>query len=171
MGRFRFISKPIKRFYFYYADRVADQWSIIVMKKYTNKYIKKRIKLGLDNEEIIETFNLSNVPGLDEFLNNLQIELDREKSLAHCKVREYWLRRGPRLIIVLFLTILITLGLAYWLIDTNINDQILSVLVGINMMLFNLYMLYQRLIDAISGAMMRIGHKNYTNWKHQIIQH
>ena len=31
------------------------------MKKYTNKYIKKRIKLGLDNDEIIETFNLSNV--------------------------------------------------------------------------------------------------------------
>ena len=29
-------------------------------------------------------------------------------------------------------------------------------------------MLYQRLIDSISGAMMRIGHDHYIDWKHNI---
>lgn len=164
MGICRFISKPIKRFYFYYADTVADKWSLTVREKYKNKYIKKRIKLELDNE-LSETSDVSNVPGLNTFLHNLQIDLNKEKGLAHGKVREYWLRRGPRLLLVLVFTILSTLGLAYLLIEPTRNDQILSILVGINMILFNIYMLYERLIDAISGAMMRIGHDHYTKWK------
>lgn len=167
MGICRFISKPIKRFYFYYADKVADKWSLIVREKYKSKYIKKRIKLNLDNE-VFETSNVSNVPGLNTFLYNLQIDLDKEKGLARGKVREYWLRRGPRLLLVLVLTILTTLGLAYLLIEPTRNDTTLSILVGINMILFNIYMLYERLIDAISGAMMRIGHDHYTKWKSEL---
>ena len=164
MGICRCISKPIKRFYFNYADKVANKWSLIVKQKYKNKYIKKRIKLQLDNE-IIETSDINNVSGLDLFLSNLQIDLDKEKGLAHGKVREYWLRRGPRLLLVLIFTILITIGLGHLLVEPTKNDQILSVLIGINMIIFNIYMLYQRLIDAISGAMMRIGHDHYTIWK------
>ena len=170
MGKCRCISKPIKRFCFSYADKIADKWCLIVIKKYTHKYINKRNKLGLDNNiyDLTERIEPSNVPGLNDFVNNLQIDLNHEKSLAHCKVREYWLRRGPRLIIVLLITILITIGLAIWLIDTTINDHILSILIGINLILFNIYMLYQRLIDAISGAMMRIGHDHYTKWKSEL---
>ena len=164
MGCFRFLSKPIKRFYFYYADKVAEKWSSIVRQKYTNKFIKKRIKLNLDNE-LVPT---SDIPGLNIFLINLQHDLDKEKGLAHAKVREYWLRRGPRMLLVLILTILSTLGLAYLLIEPTRNDQILSVLVGVNMIIFNMYLLYQRLIDAISGAMMRIGHDHYTKWKSEL---
>ena len=165
MGFFRCISKPIKRFLFYYADLVADKWANNVVEKYTKKFTKKRIKLNIDNE-LTQT---SDVPGLNIFLINLKNDLNTEKGLAHAKVREYWLRRGPRLIIVLFLTIIITLGLAYILIEQSSNDQILSVLIGVNMIIFNIYLLYQRLIDAISGAMMRIGHDHYTRWKTEIL--
>ena len=49
MGKCRCISKPIKRFCFSYADKIADKWCLIVIKKYTHKYINKRNKLGLDN--------------------------------------------------------------------------------------------------------------------------
>ena len=164
MGFFRCVSKPIKRFFFYYADLVAEKWTTIVVQKYTKKFTKKRIKLNLDNEPT----QTSNVPGLNIFLINLQNDLDKEKGLAHGKVREYWLRRGPRLLLVLILTIIITLGLAYILIEPSKNDQILSILVGINMIIFNMYLLYQRLIDAISGAMLRIGHDHYTRWKSEI---
>lgn len=45
MGFFRCISKLIKRFFFYYADLVADKWSNNVVEKYTKKFTKKRIKL------------------------------------------------------------------------------------------------------------------------------
>ena len=165
MGFFRCVSKPIKRFLFSCADSVADNWKVIVVEKYTKKFTNKRIKLNLDNE-LTQT---SDVPGLNIFLANLQNDLNKEKGLAHSKVREYWLRRGPRLLLVLILTIIITLGLAYLLIEPSRNDQILSILIGFNMIIFNIYLLYQRLIDAISGAMMRIGHDHYTKWKSELI--
>ena len=96
MGRFRFLSKPCKRYFFYYADKVANQWFFIVVNKYKLKYINKRKKIGLDNEaEIRETKDSSTIPGLDDFLIELKNQLEKEKSLAHGKVREYWLRRGP----------------------------------------------------------------------------
>ncbi len=169
MGRFRCLSKPFKRFYFNYADQVADKWSIIVVNKYRNKYINKRKKLGIDNEnKITENEDCLIIPGLDDFIFQLKTKLDKEKTLAHGKVREYWLRRGPRLSIVLVLTILITLGLAQLLTEPTTNENILSILVGSNMILFNFYMLYQRLIDAISGTMMRVGHDHYINWKQSL---
>ena len=31
MGYFRCLSKPIKRFLFYYADKVANEWALIVV--------------------------------------------------------------------------------------------------------------------------------------------
>ena len=43
MGYFRFLFKPIKRFYFYYADKVAEKWSSIVREKYTKKFIRKTL--------------------------------------------------------------------------------------------------------------------------------
>ena len=67
MGFFRCVSKPIKRFFFYYADLVADKQTVNVVEKYTKKFTKKRIKLILDNEST----QTSNVPGLNIFLINL----------------------------------------------------------------------------------------------------
>ena len=161
MGLFRFISKPIKRYLFNYANIISNKWYLIVLNKYKQKYINKLYKIGLNN-----TFDPN--PGLDLFLHNLEINLEHEKSLAHSKVREYWLRRGPRLIIFLLITSLITIGLSQWLITVTINDHIITILIGINIILYNMYMLYQRLIDAISGAMMRIGHVHYSKWKSNI---
>ena len=65
-------------------------------------------------------------------------------------------------------TILITIGLAELLIDITYEEQIYSMLVGINMFLFSIYMLYQRLTDSISGTMMKIGHDHYNQWKNNL---
>ena len=60
----------------------------------------------------------------------------------------------------------LTLILAEYLTDdVTSNEHTYSILIGVNMILYNIYMLYQRLIDSISGAMMRIGHDHYNNWK------
>lgn len=44
-----------------------------ITEKYKNKYIKKLIKLELDNE-LTKVSKLSNVPGLNNFLHNLHID-------------------------------------------------------------------------------------------------
>ena len=177
MGRFKCLSKPIKRIFFAYANTISDKWIKIVSNKYIFKYINKINKINrknnINNNYNIEIFNLKlinshnyhRVPGLINFKHNLNNDLNNEKGLAHSKVREYWLRRGPRLIIILLLTIIITILFSALLIERTLNDYIFSILVGINLILCSLYMLYQRLIDSISGAMMRIGHEHYTKWK------
>ena len=164
MGRCRCLSKPIKRFFFAYADKISEKWILIVSRKYTLKYINKLNKLNyeLDSSQYHHNY------GLIKYTNNLNSALNREKSLAHSKVREYWLRRGPRLLIVLIFTILITVGLAELLVDVTYEEHIYSMLVGINMFLFSIYMLYQRLTDSISGTMMKIGHDHYNQWKNNL---
>ena len=170
----RCLVKPTKRFFFAYADNISNKWIKISFHKYTLKYINKLNKVHkLNNNSTEELFDIETmdssqyyrVTGLIEFRYNLQNNLDKEKGLAHSKVREYWLRRGPRLLFVLILTILITIVLAVLLLDRSFNENMYSILVGLNLILFSIYMLYARLIDSISGAMMRIGHDNYTRWK------
>ena len=167
MSKGRCISKPFKRVLFSHADHISNKWFTIVYIKYEQKYIKKYNKLNnLPNE------NTENINGLDLFLDGLYCKLVMDKSLAHSKVREYWLRRIPRLLTMLLFTLLITISMNNLLIE-NINkkDNLLSFIVGFNLILLNLYMIYQRLIDSISCSYMRIGHVQYNLWKQsQIIE-
>lgn len=166
MGRFRCLSKPFKRYCFKYADKICDHWIEIVKKKYTKKYINKLNKIL--GHELYDINNFENVPGLEDFSVELHNKLVSEKGLAHSKVREYWLRRPPRLLIVLIISILITIGLAELLIEVSHNEHVHYLLISLNLLIFTVYLLYQRLIDSISCSMMRIGHDTYKNWKGNI---
>ena len=168
MGRFRCLSKPTKRFLFAYADKVSDKWIKIVLRKYTLKYIKKKNKLSNNYSIDSQTLHPSQyyiIPGLNEYIKNMKIALNDEKSSCHSKVREYWLRRGPRLLLILLLTVSITIGFAELVTDATYHDHLYSVIIGFNMIVYSIYMLYQRLIDSISGCMMKIGHSHYNKWK------
>ena len=171
MKCFRSISKPFKRFFFSHADNISDKWIKNVSHKYSLKYINKIKKIN-NQQTITKLIDENNYPlihGLVQYKCNLDFKLQKEKGLGHGKVREYWLRRGPRVLIFLLLTLLITILLAEILIDTSYSWRIYSVLLSVNMLFYNIYMLYYRLIDSISGAMMRIGHDHYTSWKNIVV--
>ena len=123
MVTLRCLSKPFKRYFFSYADKISDEWVLIVSRKYIIKYIKKLKKIN----ESCDLSQKNNIIDLINFKNNLECDLYKEKGLAHSKVREYWLRRGPRLLILLLITILITIGLTACLLDKNLNDYIFSI--------------------------------------------
>ena len=61
MGRCRCLSKPIKRFFFAYADKISEKWIIIVSRKYTLKYINKLNKLNyeLDSSQYHHNYGLN----------------------------------------------------------------------------------------------------------------
>jgi hypothetical protein len=168
-GKYRFLSKPIKRLIFKYADSISDQWSLYVYNKYILKYIRKLNKKNgmviFDESVAYKYEQFNSIPGLLDFEQKLKESLDNEKGLAHAKAREYWIRRGPRLFCVLFLTILITIGLAEIVKTPTVNDRLFTGIVSINMILLSLYMLFQRLPDSIASSMLRIGHDNYKTWK------
>jgi len=170
MGRFRCVSKPLKRFLFSHADKVSEKWVEITSKKYTLKYINKINKLN--NNDTVEDFDpkkYNTIPGLNNYRSDLLIILNKEKGLAHGKVREYWLRRGPRLLITLILIIIITFLLANYLTETSYDDNIYSLILSISMIIYNMYMLYQKLVDSIVGSMLRKGHDHYKEWKNKNI--
>ena len=172
MGRFRWLIKPTKRYFFAYADKVSDKWIHIVSKKYTLKYINKINKIKSDfsvDAEALDPSEYYLIPGLDIYREKLIEVLHNEKGLGHSKVREYWLRRGPRLLLILLLTISVTIGFAELLLDVSYEEHMYSMLVGINMFLYSVYMLYARLIDSIAGNMMRKGHDHYNKWKNNFI--
>ena len=144
---------------FSHADKVSEKWVEITSKKYTLKYINKINKLN-DNDTV-EEFDpkkYNTIPGLNDFRCDLLIILNKEKGLAHGKVREYWLRRGPRLLITLILIIIITFLLANYLTETSYDDNIYSLILSISMVIYSMYMLYQKLVDSIVGSMLRKGH-------------
>ena len=168
MGRFRCLSKPLKRFLFSHADKVSERWVEITSKKYTLKYINKINKLN-DNDTV-EDFDhrkYNTIMGLNHYRCDLLTILNKEKGLAHGKVREYWLRRGPRVLISLILIIIITFLLANYLTETSYNDNVYSLIISISMIIYSIYMLYQKLIDSIAGAMLRKGHDHYKEWKNK----
>ncbi len=166
MGKFRCLSKPTKRFFFSFADKVSEKWIEIVSKKYILKFVNKIHKLNnIDTIENLDLINLNNYQFINDYTDNLKLKLYNEKGLGHGKVREYWLRRGPRLLLILTITIVLTIILAIFVTNSNKNELINYIIIGVNMIVFNIYMLYQRLIDSISGSMMRIGHDHYKDWK------
>lgn len=166
MGIFKFISKPVKRYLFYHGDQIEKYWYKIVYQKYKNKFINKNKKIN--NQANLKIINIENTDLMIEYMSKLEEKLNNELGLAHSKVREYWLRRGPRLCLVLFITIGFTALLSNIIIKPTRNEHILSILLGLNMFLFNIYMLYNRLVDSISGNMMKIGHNHYVLWKSTI---
>ncbi len=162
----RWLSKPTKRFFFAHADKVSEKWIKIVYNKYALKYTNKlRKRCNLEKLNDFDKAKYNTIPGLLIFLHELDYKFDKAKGLAHGKVREYWLRRGPRLLIILIAVIIFTILLAEYLTDVTKDEHIYSLLIGINMILFNIYMLYQKLIDSISSSIMRVGHDHYKNWK------
>ena len=170
MGECRWLSKPTKRFFFAHADNVSENWVKIVSKKYALKYINKLRKRN--NLEKLKEFDINNyntIPGLLIYINNLEAKLNKTTSLAHSKVREYWLRRGPRLLVILIGVIIFTIILAEYLTNVTKDEHIYSIIIGINMILYNIYMLYQKLIDSISSSIMRVGHDHYKSWKQDFV--
>lgn len=171
MGNFRWITKPTKRYFFSYADKISQKWNNKVLDKYALKYINK-LKKNNNEETITKLIDSSlfyTIPGLNIYLEELKQKLNKENGLAHGKVREYWLRRGPRNLMILIFTILITIGFSELLLDITPDEHYYSIIIGINIVLFNLYISYQRLTDSISSAMLRVGHDHYKKWKNENI--
>ena len=141
MGNFRWITKPTKRYFFSYAGKISLKWNNKVLDKYALKYINK-LKKNKNEETITKLIDSSlfyTIPGLNIYLEELKQKLNKEKGLAHGKVREYWLRRGPRNLMILIFTIFITIGFSELLLDITPDEHYYSIIIGINIVLFNLY--------------------------------
>ena len=70
-------TKWYKRVAFMHADQISERYIFRTVQKYTNKYKRKRVKLGLPPDP----------GGLEAFRVHLLADLERERNLGHSKAR------------------------------------------------------------------------------------
>lgn len=130
--------------------------------------------LFMINAHLINTSNICEIYDyifIFDFLNyviNLNSINKKDIGLDHSKVREYWLKRGPRI----FITSIIFVVTNYLLytrlkeIDNNTNIYLISI--NILTLILSFYMLYYRLPDSIESAIARTTHDYYVKYKKEL---
>ena len=160
MGYCRFWTKWLKRKAFAVGDGIVDESAKNTAKKYIGKAEKKMEKKGA-----LPAGATSREEELEAFRETLLAKLNREKGLGHCKVREYWLRRAPRLFCVTLIILGINLLMREYLKADPDADRVFVIIMSIVLLIGSLYMLYRRLPDAVEAGMLRVGHDYYARWK------
>ena len=152
MGKCRCLTKPFKRWAFAKADEIAQLKADQTLEKYSLKFKRKCQKIGKTDD-------------VELFKRALEFDLVAEKNIAHSKVREYWLLRGPRMFILTFIYICINLSCSEAFKLKPEPDRLYIACTSSILLFISGYMLFFRLHDAIHASMMRIGHRHYTEWK------
>lgn len=165
---FRCIIKPFKRWEFNRAKLYTYYYIQIYNKKYIIKYLNKRkkiAKLKSDKNLILLIDKLAHNDLLiklenDDNLNNIN---KKDLGLDHSKVREYLLKRGPKIFIksIILLTSNYVLYIYFKEIDFKTNIYLIA-------LLLSLYMLYYRLPDSIESAIARTTHDYYVKNKNEL---
>tara|TARA_B100000795_G_scaffold242835_1_gene206344 strand:+ start:1757 stop:2419 length:663 start_codon:yes stop_codon:yes gene_type:complete len=128
----------------------------------------------LINTHLINTSDIVNIYDyvfIFDFVNyiiNLNNIKKKDLGLDHSKVREYWLKRGPRIFItsIIFVVINYLLYRYFKKIDYETNIYLISI--NIIALFLSFYMLYYRLPDSIESAVARTTHDYYVKYKENL---
>ncbi len=136
----------------------------------TNNIIKVVNNYLIKNANIIEIYNYELILELSNYINNLNNIYKKDIGLDHSKVREYWLKRGPRILISSFIFIIYNYIGYIYIKEENKNLKINIYMLSINILglILAVYMLYFRLPDSIESAIARSTHDYYVLYKRTI---
>ena len=98
-----------------------------------------------------------------EYALGLGEVLEKNKGLDHSKVREYWLARGPRLLLTALIYLIFLIICQEFLKGDGASrdDRAYTVVVNIMAFFIAVWLLYRRLGDAIEGVVARSSHDFY----------
>ena len=105
----------------------------------------------------------------DEFVDfavGLGEAVDKNLGLDHSKVREYWLQRGPRLLVTATVFFIFTIVCQETLkMKVANNDRIYTLAVNGVAFVIAIVLLYYRLPDSIEASISRTAHDFYVEYK------
>lgn len=120
------------------------------------------------NSNILEIYNYIFIINFSHYIYDLYEINKKDIGLDHSKVREYWLKRGPRI----FLTSLFFISFNYilysYLKNIDYNTQLYFIIINFIALILSFYMLYYRLPDSIESAIARTTHDHYVKYKNNI---
>ena len=99
----------------------------------------------------------------------LKIINEKDIGLDHSKVREYWLKRGPRIFISSIVLLFANYILYIYLKKIDTETNIYLIIINIIALILSIYMLYYRLPDSIESAVARTSHDYYVKVKNNFL--
>jgi len=123
----------------------------------------------INNSNILDIYNYILIYNFADYIIELKKFNEKDIGLDHSKVREYWLKRGPRIFISSIVLLLSNYILYIYLKKIDIKTNIYLVIINLIALFLSIYMLYYRLPDSIESAVARTSHDYYVKIKKQLV--
>tara|TARA_Y100000389_G_scaffold29502_1_gene25109 strand:+ start:843 stop:1478 length:636 start_codon:yes stop_codon:yes gene_type:complete len=121
------------------------------------------------NSNILDIYNYIFIIKFSSYIYELYQINKKDIGLDHSKVREYWLKRGPRIFLTSTFFIILNYILYSYFKDIDYNTQLYLIIINIIALISSFYMLYYRLPDSIESAIARTTHDHYVKYKNNFI--
>tara|TARA_B110000259_G_C14034421_1_gene408523 strand:+ start:275 stop:922 length:648 start_codon:yes stop_codon:yes gene_type:complete len=122
----------------------------------------------INNTNLLDIYDYELIYNFSDYIIQLKIINEKDVGLDHSKVREYWLKRGPRIFISSIVLLLVNYILYIYLKEIDIKTNIYLILINTIALFLSIYMLYYRLPDSIESAVARTSHDYYVKIKKKI---
>ena len=123
----------------------------------------------ITNSNILDIYNYIFIIKLSSYIYNLYEINKKDIGLDHSKVREYWLKRGPRIFLTSTFLIILNYILYSYFKKIDYNTQLYLIIINIIALISSFYMLYYRLPDSIESAIARTTHDHYAKYKNNFL--
>ena len=122
----------------------------------------------INNTNILDIYNYEFILDFGNYIVNLNNINKKDLGLDHSKVREYWLKRGPRIFITSIVLLTSNYILYVYLKKIDFKTNIYLISINLIALLLSIYMLYYRLPDSIESAIARTTHDYYVKNKNEL---
>lgn len=122
----------------------------------------------LNTSDIVNIYNHVFIIDFVNYIINLNDINKKDLGLDHSKVREYWLKRGPRIFITSIIFVISNYLLYRYLKKIDYYTNVYLISINIITLLLSFYMLYYRLPDSIESAVARTTHDYYVKYKENL---
>lgn len=154
-------------------NKLNNEELLNIIVKYKNTDLNDMLKLInnylIDNTNILDIYDYRLIYNFSDYIIQLKIINEKDVGLDHSKVREYWLKRGPRILISSIILLLSNYILYIYLKEIDTKTNIYLIIINIVALFLSIYMLYYRLPDSIESAVARTSHDYYVKVKKNIL--
>lgn len=154
-------------------NKLNNEELLNIIVKYKNTDLNDMLKVInnylINNTNILDIYDYRLIYNFSYYIIQLKIINEKDVGLDHSKVREYWLKRGPRILISSIVLLLSNYILYIYLKEIDTRTNIYLIIINIVALFLSIYMLYYRLPDSIESAVARTSHDYYVKIKKKLL--
>lgn len=154
-------------------DKLNNEELLKIFEKNKNKNLNEILKIInnylINNSNVLDIYDYTLIYNFANYILELKIINEKDIGLDHSKVREYWLKRGPRIFISSIVLLLANYILYIYFKKIDMETNMYLIIINIIALILSIYMLYYRLPDSIESAVARTSHDYYVKIKKTLL--